>query len=87
MLYWYLTVHPGGWFNIKMQLYQQRKFYGVDKIILQPSCFKNIYTTRASIQKHGQQMSGPDRPNCESIRHESEGWVVESPSGWNIFCL
>ena len=32
-------------------------------------------------------MSGPDNPNGEFIRHESEGWGFESPSGRDIFCL
>ena len=35
----------------------------------------------------GQQMSGPDDSNGFSIRHESEGWGFESPSGRDIFCL
>ena len=37
--------------------------------------------------KMGQQMSGPDSSNGWSIRHESEGWGFESPSGRDIFCL
>ena len=32
-------------------------------------------------------MSGPDSSNGWSIRHESEGWGFESPSGRDIFCL
>ena len=35
----------------------------------------------------GQQMSGPDSSIGQSIRHESEGWGFESPSGRDIFCL
>ena len=35
----------------------------------------------------GQQMSGPDSSNGKSIRHESDGWGIESPSGRDIFCL
>ena len=34
-----------------------------------------------------QQMSGPDCSISWSIRHESEGWGFESPSGRDIFCL
>ena len=33
-----------------------------------------------------QQTSGPDSSNDYSIRHESEDWVFESPSGRDIFC-
>ena len=32
-------------------------------------------------------MSGTDNSNGQSIRHESEGWEFESPSGRGIFCL
>ena len=32
-------------------------------------------------------MSGPGDSNGFSIRHESEGWGFESPSGRDIFCL
>ena len=32
-------------------------------------------------------MSGPDNSNGYSIRHESEGWWFESPSGGDMFCL
>ena len=35
----------------------------------------------------GQQMSGPNSSIGQSIRHESEGWGFESPSGRDIFCL
>ena len=35
----------------------------------------------------GQQMSGPDSSRGESIRHESDNWRFESPSGRDIFCL
>ena len=35
----------------------------------------------------GQQMSGPDSLSGQSIRHESEDWEFESPSGRDIFCL
>ena len=48
---------------------------------------KNIYTAWASVQNMGQQMSGPDSSNGESIRHESEGWGFQSLSGRDIFCL
>ena len=48
---------------------------------------KNIYTARASVQNMGQQMSGPDSSIGKSIRHESQGWGFESPSGRDIFCL
>ena len=34
-----------------------------------------------------QQMSGPDSSNGLSIRHESEDWGFESPSGLDIFYL
>ena len=27
-----------------------------------------------------------DSYNGKSIRHKSEGWGFESPSGWDIFC-
>ena len=32
-------------------------------------------------------MSGPDSSIGKSIRHKSEGWGFESPSGRDIFCL
>ena len=32
-------------------------------------------------------MCGPDSSIHQSIRHESEGWRFESPSGGDIFCL
>ena len=32
-------------------------------------------------------MSGPDSSIVQSIRHESEGWGFESPSGQDIFCF
>ena len=35
----------------------------------------------------GQQISGPDSSNGESIRHEFEGWGLESPLRRDIFCL
>ena len=35
----------------------------------------------------GQQMFGPDSSIGKSIRHESEGWGFESPSGRDILCL
>ena len=35
----------------------------------------------------GQQVSGPDSSNGQSIRHEFEGWGFESPSGRDTFCL
>ena len=35
----------------------------------------------------GQQMSAPESSIGWSIRHESEGWGFESPSGRDIFCL
>ena len=35
----------------------------------------------------GQQMSGPDSSNGQSIRHESEVWGFKSLSGRDIFCL
>ena len=35
----------------------------------------------------GQQMTGPDNSIDWSIRHESEGWGFESPSGRDNFCL
>ena len=34
----------------------------------------------------GQQMSGPDSSNGSSIRHISEGWWFQSPSGRDTFC-
>ena len=44
--------------------------------------------TRASIKnKLGQVKSGPDSSKGRSIRHESEGWGLESPSGRDIFCF
>ena len=46
-----------------------------------------IYTGRASIQNTLQQMCGPDSSNCYSIRHESDDWGFESPSGRDIFGL
>ena len=49
--------------------------------------FKNIYTTRSSIHKHGTANIWPWKLKWLdwSIRHESEGWGFESPS--DIFCL
>ena len=35
----------------------------------------------------GQQIIGPYSSIGKSIRHESEGWWFESPSGRDIFCL
>ena len=32
-------------------------------------------------------MSGPDSSIGQSIRHETEDWEFESPSGRDIFCL
>ena len=50
----------------------------LQKISISPEpVFKNM----------GQQMSGPDKSNCQSIQHESEGRGFESPSGRDIFCL
>ena len=37
--------------------------------------------------KMGQQMLVPDNWNGKNIRHESEGWGFESPSGRDILCL
>ena len=34
-----------------------------------------------------EQMFGPDSSNGYSIRHESEAWGFESPSGRDMFCL
>ena len=45
-----------------------------------------LYRQSQYSKTRGQQMSGPDSSN-ESIRHDSEGWEFESPSGRDIFCL
>ena len=48
---------------------------------------KYLYHQSQYSKKKGQQMSCPDSSNGQSIRHESEGWGFESPSGRDIFCL
>ena len=46
---------------------------------------QNIYTPEPVFQNTGQQMSGLDSSNDQNIRHESEGWGLESPTGQEIF--
>ena len=52
------------------------------------NCTTNISIALEPVIKYmRQQLSGPDSLSGKSIRHESEGWVFESPLGRDNFCL
>ena len=78
---WFSTVRVFYMFQLMFSNWQTNNF----KVL--GMCFinENIYTARASIQKHGTANVWPWK--LKWLEHESKGWGFKSPSGQDIFCL